>query len=354
MSELKKLKSLSDWKGLSEEALKGHDAIVDDIIKKFPERVKVSHKGFTPVKFDRKLTRIGLEVEVENVIHDIGGLHWWQMKGDPSLRNHGYEFFSAYPCRDHEQVSHSLGEMDYILKKLKEHEFSWRTCIQIHADMTQLNVVELCNFLLFYCFLEPLLFKSFAEQRRNSIYCVPLFESDFFTDKGDTTQVAGLFAHAQERDDVNWAGLITKIWPDKQAKYSAINFSRIPDLCTVEFRHLAGTSDMKKISDWISIIVLLLKKAKSNETLYDSIKEINTLKGHQDYLESIFGDKAELLLFPGFDKYLSEGARKCKELVSLINKKVKAMTKIAPKGAIVSHLKTVKDKREARLKRSFS
>src|SRR5258706_10643713 len=267
MSKSSKLKPLFEWKELPEKDVEECGVLVETIIKKFPENLRTQHKAFTPVKFDRKLTLIGLEVEVENVIGPVIS-HWWQVKADPSLRNHGVELFSTFPYRNHEQVSCALGEIDHILKKtIKDHDFSWRTCIQVHSDMTRFNIVELCNFLLFYCSLEPLLFKVFSEQRRNSIYCVPLFESDFFTDKGDTTQLADLFAHAQKNEDVNWANLITKIWPDKMSKYSAINFSRLSDLCTVEFRHLAGTDDMKKVSDWISVILLLLKKAKNNISL---------------------------------------------------------------------------------------
>ena len=353
----KKLKTLFEWKEISEEFIKNSNENVEHLIKGFPENAKIQIGAFTPVKFDQQLTLIGLEVEVENITVPIKS-HWWEGKADPSLRNHGCELFSVFPYRNHKQVSFALGEMDHLLKKaIKDHDFSWRTCIQVHADMTRFNIVDLCNFLLFYCSLEPLLFKIFSEQRRNSIYCVPLFESDFFTDKGDTTHLAGLFAHAQKNEDVNWASLITKIWPDKMSKYSAINFSRLSDLCTVEFRHLAGTDDMKKVTDWISVILLLLKKAKNNISLEDSIKEINNLKtkiSYHDYLVSIFGNKADLLIFPHFDNYLNEGVRKCKELVSLINKEVKAMTKIAPKGAIVSHFKIVKEKREARIKRTFS
>lgn len=355
MSMSKKLKSLADWKEISEGQLRLYDKQIEDIIGKFPETVKEKKKKFATTEFDRSLTRIGLEVEVENLEEGPIKTFWWSAKGDSSLRNFGYELFSAFPYQNQEQVSFALEEMNAFLKKLKEHEFSWRTCIQVHADMTQFNIVELCRFILLYCLLEPLLFKVFSEQRRNSVYCVPLFESDFFTNKKDTGQLSGIFHHAQKDEDVNWATLISKIWPDKMSKYSAINFSRLSDLCTVEFRQLPGTNDMEKVSDWISVILLILKKAKKTESFNDLIKEIKEISGHQDYLESIFGDKTKLLVFsPHFDKYLNEGVKKSKELISLTSKEVKAMTKISSKGEIVSHFKTVNEKREARIKRTFS
>src|SRR5258706_16470550 len=102
MSESTKLKSLFDWKLLSERECEIYEKSVEEVKKAFPERVLVIHKKITPVSFDKKLTRIGLEVEVENLEDGPVLTFWWQAKSDPSLRNYGFELFSSFPYSNHE------------------------------------------------------------------------------------------------------------------------------------------------------------------------------------------------------------------------------------------------------------
>jgi len=218
-----------------------------------------------------------------------------------------------------------------------------------------MNLVDFCNFLLIYISLEPLLFKTFAEERRNSVYCVPLFESNLLTNRKDSALIANLFKCSFAKEDLNWGNALEVEWPLNE-KYSAINFSRLRDLGTVEFRHLAGTDKIERIRDWISILVSIIKASKKHpevQPLAEIIKALNTKSNYFNYLESIFGEVTKLVIIPEYEKYITKGVRKCKEILALNSKLAHSLLKISSKGAISKLLKEIKEKQKSRLKRTY-
>jgi len=57
------------------------------------------------------------------------------------------------------------------------------------------------------------------------------------------------------------------------SKYSALNSNSLATFGTLEFRHMAGTVDINKISDWINIL-LQLKVAAINGAALDKPPEV--------------------------------------------------------------------------------
>jgi len=344
------MKTLSNWK--NRVMLKKHEELISELLKHYP-RVKIDD-DFEPTKFDEELTMVGIEVEMENNQETNDEMAYWGKDRDPSLRNNGVELRSVIlPTQKY--VAGALTELASFLKHQPKHDFSWRTSTHVHLDITKMNLVDFCNFLLIYISLEPLLFKVFAEERRNSVYCVPLFESALLTNKKESALIANLFKSAVDLKDFDWGKALGVEWP-RDEKYSAINFFRLSDLGTVEFRHLAGTDKIERIRDWISILVCLVRASKGFigvEGLSETIKALNTKSRYFDYLEFIFGEVTKLVIIPDYEQYIAKGVRKCKEILALNSKPAHALLKISSKGAISKHLKEIKEKQQSRLKRTY-
>jgi len=351
------MKALIDWRHPLPDGVGRvpQEDVLSEHLKRFSK--KKTNNDFETLKFDESLTMVGIEVEMENYKgdQDENDLIYWAKDVDPSLRNSGIELRSVV-LPSQKYVAAALTELSSFLKAQSRHDFSWRTSIHVHLDITRLNLIEFCNFFLVYCSLEPLLFKVFAEERRNSVYCVPLFESSLLTNKRESALLANLFKSAKDRRDFNWGSSLGAEW-SKDVKYSAINFFRLSDLGTVEFRHLAGTNKIERIRDWISALISMLGCARGyNEkvsTLAEIIKALNTKSNYFNYLESIFGDLTKLVIIPDYEQYMVKGVRKCKEILASHGKVVSSLVKVSDNGAVSKHIKEIKEKQQQRLKRTY-
>jgi hypothetical protein len=86
--------------------------------------------------------------------------------------------------------------------------------------------------------LEPVFFHFVGEQRKSSIYCVPL----------NYTYIPGIYKNNLETMIQKWH------------KYTALNIKPLtfqgegPGFGTIEFRHLFGTGDFEIYNKWISAL----------------------------------------------------------------------------------------------------
>lgn len=219
-------------------------------------------------------TLVGIEVEVENV-HRIDPnvlLALWSMKDDGSLRNRGREFVTpgAIP------MSIAEGAFKLLFGGLnKTIDFSRRTSIHVHLDARQLQYQQLLGLLFTYSAVENLLFKFVGNNRRNSIFCVPLIET-------------GLM----EQIGYNPASFILGI-ENNWRKYTALNLLPISTFGSIEFRHMPGTNNIEHLMHWLDLIACLKVFAykHTSENIVDSITRLNSNSRYQQFVESIFGDR---------------------------------------------------------------
>lgn len=242
------------------------------IYEEFIELQKLSI-GY-PYKFVDTKSLVGVEVEVENVLYISPNLPlaFWQITDDGSLRNRGKEF---------KTVPLAIRWVEYALMQLfgglnSTIDFSSRTSIHVHQDVRGLTCSQLLTLLFTYITVEELLFKFAGNHRKNSIFCVPLAETNlmnFFTD---------------------YRTLLTfiKTIPDSQwNKYSAFNVLAVPQFGTVEYRHLPGTNNIGKILAWIDLLSRLKIRAYTTpyQQAINQINELNTNSSYRQYVEELFG-----------------------------------------------------------------
>lgn len=223
---------------------------------------------------------VGLEVEIEDVSFtlDSKASPDWLIQNDGSLRNHGREFVSHILHAS--DVRSSLASLYLFLSSClgKKPSFSWRTSIHVHLDVGDLTTAELGNLILLYTVFESSLFRFSCEDRKKSVFCVPLTRTLL------TNDINLLLNDTGNGND------ITPTLFERWSKYSALNIGRLRDLGTMEFRHLNGEWDAGKVALWVDLI-LALKEASvrlSRGCITDYIKEMNTFSNYADFQRLVF------------------------------------------------------------------
>lgn len=226
----------------------------------------------------------GIEIEVENVPDNMES-DLWSTKEDGSLRNNGQEFVSNYGV--------TVGHFDDLFDELEHHvsinreamknpllfDFSERTSVHIHLDITRFTDDMVENLLVLYTLYEDQLFKLVAENRRHNVFCIPLRESNVM-------------------EVVN--NPVDSIWYtiDRFVKYSAINLACAKKFGTVEFRHHQGSMDRNDLHQWVMILSLLRYYAErvNNKDLRDRIYRLKSESAYEVLTQDIFHGYAGVIM----------------------------------------------------------
>lgn len=233
-----------------------------------------------------KNTYVGLEMEIENVecfVHN--GSPYWRLTEDGSLRNHGYEFITP-PIRAW-RVEHALHQL--LTKQIPpDVEYSDRTSVHVHINVRTLTVPQLEALVLTYLLFEKTLFSWIGHNRYENIFCVPICETNM------GLMLDGLIQ--RNNPHITWQ------------KYTALNLLPITEKGTIEFRHLHGTGDIKKIITWINLILSLKKFALRHEPdyIWHRIRTLNTSSEYRMFGEEVFGVLIEELYGPAFAQQVEE------------------------------------------------
>lgn len=248
----------------------------------------------------------GVELEIEGLhpernSHVVLGMTYHE---DGSLRNNGGEFVT-HPCKMRE-LNHVLTTF-FMKNKFTDENYSERCSVHVHAnvqDFTYDNIMSLC---LLYQVFERVLFSYIGSGRDKNIFCVPWY---------DTMMVSSL-----DQDAIENFCAAARSWQ----KYTALNLLPMQKQGTVEFRHMAGTHDVKRILEWCNIIGCLTSYARKTplSVLQQEIISLNTSSRYAVFIAEVFGQYSEVLKAnTQFDAAMEEGVIQCKcSLMNILTKK---------------------------------
>jgi len=220
-------------------------------------------------------TRIGIEVEVENVRHyNDGDMYCWVLHEDNSLRNNGREFVTT-PIVG-EQIPAALQHLFTTILP-KGYDFSNRTSVHVHMNVRNLTSAQITSIICLYQCFEKLLFRFVGAGRFKNIFCVPLLQ----------TQISNSLLHNLQD------GFRNLRW----YKYSCINLLSIHSFGTIEFRHMHGTDDINKLVSWINLLLCLRLYAVENQldSILEEIKQLNTNSQYDSFMNKVFKQCVGLL-----------------------------------------------------------
>lgn len=238
----------------------------------------------------------GVEIEVENiespskVLDSLKQREVWQVKKDGSLRNHGYEYVLNIPLHG-AMLSYSL---ENFFQKLPENAlFSPRTSLHFHLDVRHWTYEHLYRLAMVYMSFEKLLYVLAGGHRYHNIFCVPLTE----------TVVPSMLSEENILGDM-------PLWE----KYSGLNLGRIRDLGSVEFRQMEGNRDIKRILNWINVLMHLHQYAERTtmRDIREKLADLNSTSMYQVFLNEVFKEEAVLFIQYDLQKLMENGVTNAK------------------------------------------
>jgi hypothetical protein len=228
---------------------------------------------------------IGIEVEAENYFgpKSGGGLSFWEMKGDGSLKIKGIEFVSH--ILSGRQIDCALYELQKFLGNHNEGMpllWSNRTSIHVHLNVSTLTLNQLKALVGLYALFEDLYFSMVEAHRKGNPYCFNVVDTD--------------------------PVLFNSVIPE--SKYCALNLAPIRQFGTIEFRHLHGTEDFKLIRRWIQMVVKLHKFVMElpTEEAISIVKSIIASETFINTFKQIYGATSILFTEPDIFKSARRGA----------------------------------------------
>jgi hypothetical protein len=228
----------------------------------------------------------GVELEIESVMDpDAWVVPGFHHEEDGSLRNSGREFITK-PM--------TLSNLAYGLDLFKtksgvtDKNYSERTSIHVHTNARNLTLEQIQTILVLYQLFERMLFRFAGNDRDKNIFCVP-WNQTLLNHKIMEGSALPKF----------------KAWQ----KYTALNLLPLLTQGTLEWRHMPGHCDFKKLVDWCNIIGCFFAWVQDN-SLEDTINQVIALNTNSEY-EAVFGQcfgpLAGLLWGPSSRELLEEG-----------------------------------------------
>jgi len=245
---------------------------------------------------------VGIEVEIERwtgaPVWNHADKHIWSAKSDGSLRNDGIEWVTTSPI----PMSTAPSRLELLFaQKPEKAEFTDRCSIHVHLDVRDLTCQQIKNLQIAYLPVENLIFNFAGRWRAKDIFCVPL---------GDTVRTCqDIFI-----PDINEVHYLKR----GSSKYAALNSGSVKGLGTLEFRHLEGTSDITRITNWLHIINCLYQWSirHTEDEIVEIIGRLNTSSQYGGYLQEVFGEYAGLLFVDNLQEEMEANVT----LVKLLSK----------------------------------
>lgn len=264
----------------------------------------------THVADDR--TFVGIEVEVEGITRVFEKIKpFWTTKEDGSLRNNGLELVSL-PIRGR-AIPAALEILSRELRDVNpKHDFSERTSVHVHVNVRDISVEALFNYLLTYLVFETAIYKvvfDFCGKKRDeNIFCVPIQES------GDFMGLRSALDYLERGRNQDALSHLHHGWK----KYSGLNLVPVTTFGTVEFRHMGGTSNSKRLLSWINILLSMKEFAcgVSYDTLTNRIMELNTNSLYESFTKEVFSHQADNILRYNVKEELERGVNYVKTMLA--------------------------------------
>lgn len=223
----------------------------------------------------------GIEIEVEGRHLPMADGDWWVSHQDGSLRG-------EYPHESHEYVLNQpikFGDVHEALTVLNKRfedngsvlNFSFRTSVHVHRNVTEFDEVQLLNLIYLYALLENPLVNFCGENRKDNRFCLRVMDADGILDI-----ISPLFLHG--------VGELGN-YPEDRIRYAALNLASVRKYGSVEFRAMRGTADIGTLMTWVSFIEAMSNYARRPKMTPVKIREKFKELSAKDFIVEVMGEE---------------------------------------------------------------
>ena len=198
---------------------------------------------------------LGIELEYEQVANLQGWApQHWVAASDGSLRNRGVELVSRPLPFD--TVEAALQEAETMVGTTGAMA-SERCGLHTHMNMRPYSIGQVWSLASLYAIIEPTLYQTYALQREDSMFAVPLWLN--------TRQVNALYRDITALRNIRSGGPMPPCTALQTSKYSALNFTSLTSFGTLEMRQPYCTTDFEAIRSWVDFCKRLVEIGTSWE-----------------------------------------------------------------------------------------
>jgi hypothetical protein len=239
----------------------------------------------------------GVEIELAG-IHGYPRLLYWDTKTDGSIRGRGaVELTFAVPLGGVD-IERALEELAKFLDTQPSAETNFSCSVHVHLDARDLTPHEVSRLVVCYLVFERGLYRLAGAGRDTSPFCAPLYSINNF-----------VYDVASDPDG-DW---VTRT--NNFGRYAGLNLAALGRFGSLEFRHMEGTLDTQRITEWINVIGSLKTYARQGGDCYEIL--LRTSSNYAELCESIFGKRAQLFMYPGAEADALKGSRVAQDFLYL-------------------------------------
>lgn len=233
------------------------------------------------VEWAEQVANIGFRVENDGSLRGRNNTN-----GNQDLEGYGLEFISKPMESD---VLATAVHQFFQKTKFTEKNYSDRCSVHVHVNCQNLEWADVACISLLYSVVEDCLFHFIGNNRSNNIFCIPWSQCRISYDLVDKL--------TKENSGV----------PHAWQKYTALNLQPLERYGTVEFRHMEGTHDPERITQWLNIIGSMFRYCRGTN-IGDLMKEVlalNTSSDYRGFFDRVF--MGNLHYNDEFETYLENG-----------------------------------------------
>lgn len=226
---------------------------------------------------------LGIELEYEQVENtEAWASEYWVATLDGSLRNRGVELVSRPLAFG--SVEAALSNAETMLTQSGAVATA-RCGLHTHMNMRPYSVGQIWSLACLYGIIEPTLYQTYALQREDSMFAVPMWLN--------TGLVSALSTDITNIRNLSETGLMPVCSVLATSKYCALNFASLAQFGTLEMRQPYCTMDFNAIRSWTDFCQRLIEIGTSWEDPNEVLEyyERSTLEEVQ---ERMFGVVVEI------------------------------------------------------------
>lgn len=199
----------------------------------------------------KKSGDIGIEVEIESLdgrSPQPGGC--WAIKGDDSLRNYGYEYYTAKPIKCDSKKRESI---KLLTDALNNPEYPIvqncpRTSVHVHLNILDHTPLQLWTAVATYWLLDTALIKYCGEEQRGgNVFCL----------RAKDGEAVIMYALRDLKNEIPFETL-----HGDGLRYSSQNLNAISKFGSLEYRGMRGVYDTDILDTWTTELYNIVHRSK--------------------------------------------------------------------------------------------
>jgi len=230
----------------------------------------------------------GIEVEVEGRNLVVINNEVWKTERDGSLRGEAQEYILTKPL-PRNKIRKALDLLSHRLRNA-ELNFSSRTSVHVHMNMTDCSYNQILNTVYTYLLLEEPLVTYCGKARRGNRFCLRLQDAEGIMD-------ILTFLFKGKIED------ILRI-PHDNIRYASINLESLQKYGSLEFRAMKGTLDPETLDTWVEAIHRIKEFSKNVESPID-IYNLYLQKTSKQFIDTVLGDISDKFYYPRINNDMS-------------------------------------------------